>query len=131
MYWLPDVDELPVGESVVIAVDGFKFFQIHGRMPDYELIDSTSQVPVLSKDASWAGGDLDFYDFGDEVLILNADGQVVDAASWGLSTFAFSPPCVLVAPGSSHERFPADVDTNQAGDWREQVNPNPGEVPLP
>lgn len=131
MYWLPGADVLPASEAVVIAVDGARFYQIHNRLPDYELINSTLDVPVLSKDTTWASGDLDLYDFGDEVLILNTDGQVVDAVSWGLSHFAFSPPCVLVGPGSSHERFPAELDTDQASDWREQIAPNPGEVPLP
>ncbi|MFN2196028.1 MAG: lamin tail domain-containing protein [Anaerolineales bacterium] len=131
MYWLPAGDVLAPGEAVSIAVDGAKFEQIYAHPPDYELVDSTSEVPVLSKDAAWGSGELDFFDFGDEILILNTAGQVVDAASWGTSHFAFSPPCVLVAQGSSSERFPSEVDTNQASDWREQINPNPGEVPLP
>lgn len=63
-------------------------------------------------------------------MLLDVDDVVVDALSWGTSTFAFDPSASKVRTGHSLERYPPYMDTDMALDWRDQEVPNPGELDL-
>ena len=65
---------------------------------------------------------------GDEVLFLDIGDTVVDALSWGDSTWAFDPAAPSVAKGHTLEWQPAYIDT--AADWKDQPIPMPGDVDL-
>ena len=121
---------LPAGEVILVANRAITFFSLYGFNPDYELVNSDPEVPDLVKYSAWAGGTVNLSNSGDDVLILDGDDMVVDAVSWGSSTFAFDPSVPPVAEGHSLERQPAGVDTNSAVDWFDQTYPTPGWVDL-
>ncbi len=82
----------------------------------------------MQKDPDWSSGSINLSASGDEVLLIDDFVQILDAVSWGASTFAFTPPVPAVAPGHSLERSPAQLDTDQASDWLDQPLPAPGAV---
>lgn len=118
------------GEVILVANRATTFFSMYGFNPDYELVSSDPEVPDLVKYSAWAGGTLNLSNGGDDVLILDGDDLVIEAVSWGSSTFAFDPSVAPVAEGHSLERQPAGVDTNTAMDWIDQPFPTPGWVDL-
>jgi hypothetical protein len=130
MLIFPSAAILEPGEVVVIANQAVIFYDIYGFLPDYEMVSSHSDVPVMTKYAQWSTGNVVLSDVGDEVLILDGEDNIVDAVSWGSSTFVFNPSVANVNPGYSIERYPADCDTDTASDWRGQPNPHPGNVDL-
>jgi hypothetical protein len=121
---------LPAGEVAVIAYRADVFWYTYGFQPDFEIVDSNSAVPDLVKYSSWAGGSFNLSNSGDEILLLDHQDGLVDALSWGESSFAFSPAVPSIQEGHSLERRPADQDTNSAADWFDQAEPNPGYADL-
>jgi hypothetical protein len=131
LYSFPAASSLPANGVIVVAGRGEDFYHVYGFVPDYEITDTRPDVPDVVPLAGWGMGEFDLDQTDDEVFIRDEWGGVVDAVSWGSSTFAFSPPLEIVSPGSSWERFPPDLDTNRAADWRQQVYPNPGAISMP
>ncbi|GAB4524662.1 MAG: hypothetical protein Fur0018_08380 [Anaerolineales bacterium] len=125
MYAFPVSSTLPAGGYAVIAHDGAVFSATWGFAPDYELVDSLPDVPDLQKYTPWSGGSVQLGNSGDEALLLGPGDVLVDALSWGNSAFAFDPPCPDVPEGHSLERYPPDVDSDTAADWRDQPAPQP------
>jgi len=66
---------------------------------------------------------------GDRVILSRFDGLEIDAVSYGTDTYAFVPACSDVDEGHSLARHPKGFDTNQASDWEDLTNPNPGTNP--
>lgn len=130
MYVFPKDVYLEAGEVLVVAYRGTTFLTMYGFKPNFELIASDANVPEMLKYSNWANGSLNLSNAGDEILLLGAEDNLVDAVSWGDSQFAFSPSVPLVAAGHSLERKPADQDTDTALDWIDQSFPHPGEVDL-
>lgn len=130
MYHFPRGTVLEPAHVLVVANRATDFFSIFGFDPDFEIIDSDQSVPDLRKYKAWAVGNLNLSNSGDEVVLLNEDNLIVDAVSWGDSTFAFDPSVSKVPPGYSLERTPADQDRDRASDWRGQSSPAPGVVDL-
>jgi hypothetical protein len=130
MYRFPGGTDIGPGDSLVIACDAAQFIARYGFAPDYELPEwgSDPAVPDMIVYIGWGNPNFDMNNRGDEVLLLNSADQVVDALSWGNSTWALNPSIPIVVEGHSLERYPANVDTNQASDWIEQAAPNPGGV---
>ena len=128
MLQFPDDLILAPGQVIVIANAASVFKAAYGRNPDFEMRESDLQVPNMTKYADWSGGNIELENTGDEVLVLNASDQVVDAVSWGSSAFAFFPSATKVNEGHSLARSPAYQDTDSAADWIEDSNPQPGEV---
>jgi len=118
------------GQVIVIANNAVVFRATYGFNPDYEMESSDPTVPVLSRYTEWAERGIELTNTGDELLLLDGNNQKVDALSWGTSTFAFDPPISNVPEGYSVERYPANLDTNSALDWRKQNSPYPGVVDL-
>ena len=128
MFRFPEIHYLVSGEVIVIANQATAFFSQYGFFPDYELVDTVSQVPNMLKYSTWASGSINLSNSGDDVLLLNGDDQIIDAVSWDGSSFAFVPPVSGVDEGHSIERRPANYDSDKALDWVDQSIPAPGQV---
>lgn len=128
MFAFPPGTMLQPGETLVIAGQAVVFYGLFGQQPDFELRESDPTVADMLRYTAWAGGSLELGNSGDEVLLLNAYDEVLDALSWGASRFAFDPTVKSPTGGHSLERFPASQDTDAASDWREQEQPSPGSV---
>lgn len=130
MYQFPSGSLIAPGQVVVIADRGDLFSNQYGKPPDFEIENTLDQVPEMIKDRGWASGSLNLGNAGDDLLILGATYELLDAVSWGNSVFAFSPSVELVEEGHSIARSPADIDTDTAKDWIEQSVPDPGSVDI-
>ena len=130
MYRFPDGAVIAGGHVLVIASSGTEFFARYGFRPDYELVESDPDIPNLVQYPVWATGVINLGNLLDEVILLNPADQVIDALSWGDSTWAFTPSCPDVPESHSLERRPANLDTNTYLDWIDQIQPAPGQVNL-
>lgn len=130
MYLFPKTASIPPGGVTVIAYQALNFSNEQGFLPDFELTDSSSSVPDMTKYRNWAGGVVNLSNSGDEILLVDRNDSILDSLSWGNSSFVFSDPIPLVADGHSIERIPANIDHNHSGDWWDQSNPQPGVVDL-
>jgi hypothetical protein len=126
MYVFPAGSLIPAHDVIVVANMAFQFEADHGWKPDFELAESDPAVPNLVKYTIWATGSISLSNTGDELLLLDAADELIDAVSWAESTWAFDPSVPDVAEGPSIERFPAGADTDTALDWVDQENPTPG-----
>lgn len=128
MYRFPPDTSLTGKGILVIANHALVFANKYGVNPDFEYNQTDPGVPSMVKYALWSGGTMFLNNDGDEVLVLNDNDELADAVSWGSSNFAFIPAVPKAADGVSIERYPADVDSDNANDWRNQSNPAPGVV---
>jgi hypothetical protein len=128
MYSFPAGAVIAPLQALVVAVDAGIYFRLYGLIPDFELRGPDPDVPDMVRYTAWAGGGIELVNTGDEVLILDGGDQVIDALSWGSCAFAFDPSAPKVSGGHSLERFPPEVDTDTALDWRDQPLPSPGRV---
>ncbi len=118
------------GQVMVIASQALAFQKQFGMLPDFEMRESDPEVPTLSKYTAWSGGGVELSNGGDEVLILGEQDQLVDAVSWGSSTFAFNPSVKGGKEGHSIERAPASQDSDTSADWRASDSPFPWRIPI-
>jgi hypothetical protein len=130
MYRFPKNALIPPRKVVVVANRAISFFATYGFLPDFEFKESDGDDPDMVKYVSWAGGNVELVNAGDEVVILGARDVQVDALSWGGSAHAFDPPVSNVASGYSVGRVPANRDTDTAMDWQGMASPRPGSVDL-
>ena len=117
-------------QVIVVANRADVYFQYYGRYPDFEMVDSMQSITDMVRYTAWGSREVVLTNTGDEVVLLDGGDQLVDAFSWGDSTFAFSPPAARVSEGSSSERYPPYIDTDTARDWRSCQPPRPGSVDL-
>lgn len=131
MHAFPPDASIPGGGVLVIAGDALKFQADWGRKPDYELGGYDPGVPDLIVATAWSTGTMALGNGGDQVLLLDADDAMVDAAQWLTTTLAGIAPFTATL-GASHslQRWPPAADTdNCAVDFRDQAMPSPGRVP--
>jgi hypothetical protein len=131
MYEFPQGASIAPGQVLILANQADDFIVRYGFQPDYELVETDPDVPNMIPYTAWASGAVNLGNISDETLVLDAGNQVIDALSWGESSWAFNPPVPAPARGSSMERRPANLDTDTAADWFEQNTPVPGVVYLP
>ncbi len=132
MYWFPAGSTLEPGQVAILANRATNFNLQNGFLPDYEINDSHQEVPDMIAYLDWSGGEFRLENTGDQVLIMDADDNIVDVVAFEQSEYlGFYPPVVSVAEGHSIERYPANIDTDTNSDWIDQVDPNPGIVSLP
>lgn len=131
MYVFPEDTLLRANQAIVIAQNAAAYFADWGKKPDYELSDYDPEVPDLQPYTAWAGGTVNLANTGDEVVLLDKDDRVVDAAVWlNGSEPSTAPFPAAVQAGHTLQRWPPNVDTNDcAVDFREQSVPSPGLVP--
>jgi hypothetical protein len=77
------------------------------------MIFSSSPVPELLSDSVWGLGVFYFSNIGNEVPLLGPGNGLLDAISYGNSTWAFDSSIPLVAEVHLLERYPPERDTNQ------------------
>jgi hypothetical protein len=130
MYRFPSASVIEPGQVIIVANRALIFIQKYGFRPDFELANSDPSVPDLAKYREWAGGVINLNNLGDEILLLDADDNLLDTVSWGDSIFAFNPPAPKVSDDHSLERRPGDSDQGQAEEWFDQPEPQPGSVYL-
>ena len=129
MMRFPTGASIAPGATIVVANRASAFSAAYGFKPNYEMLESDPTVPNMAN-SGWASGSVALHNDSDEVLLLDGSNKVVDALSWGSSTFAFAPPAPDVAEGHALERRPANRDADAAGDWIDQSAPAPGHVVL-
>ncbi len=127
MFAFPSGAYIGPGQVAVIARRGDAFTANHGFAPAFELEDSDPAIPDLIKYLAWATGSVTLSNTGDDLLLLDEADGLVDAMSWGSSTWAFDPSAPDVAQGHSLARSPAGADTDTAADWIDQPTPSPGQ----
>ncbi|MDT8304865.1 MAG: lamin tail domain-containing protein [Anaerolineae bacterium] len=128
----PDGTRIGPSATLVIAFSAADFQARYGRLPDFEVYDSTPHVPDLPDDP--AGGDpaaiLQLGNEGDEIILRDAQGRVVDVVAYGSGAHPQVVSCPLLATsGHSLERYPYWRDTDDCpADFRDWPLPNPGEL---
>lgn len=121
------------GETLVVAISGIDFFAEYGMYPDFEILNTVTAVPDLLDDLAW--GDpatfLQLGNLGDEVILRDAQDQIVDVVTYGAGSYPGVVGCPLVSLlNASLERWPYWRDTdNCLMDFREWPFPSPGAVP--
>jgi hypothetical protein len=134
-----DVRKFPPGtivqpqETIVIALTATGFNSNFGFNPDFEVLDSDPVVINLADDPNW--GDpaaiLQLGNLGDEVLLRDPAGYLVDAIAYGNGHVPGITTCPLVISSNySLQRYPYWQDTDQCEyDFREWPLPGPGSLP--
>jgi hypothetical protein len=134
-----DVRRFPRGtyidsdSTLVIATSATGFFSLFGTQPDFEILDSNPLVPDLIDDKNW--GDpaaiLQLANGGDEVIIRDPAGQIIEAIAYGSGQVPGNVSCPVTSlAGASLERYPPWRDTDNCPlDFREWPFPNPGQIP--
>jgi hypothetical protein len=128
----PDGTWLAPQATLVIAFSAVDFRAQYGRSPDFEIYNSDPLIPDLPDEPAW--GDpaawLQLGNTGDEVLLRDPSGKVVDALAYGSGSHPQVISCPLLpAAGYSLERYPYWRDTNDCpADFRPWPLPNPGEL---
>jgi hypothetical protein len=130
MLQFPDNSTINAGQVVIIAYDGAAFVSAYGNSPDYEMQDTGPTIPDMIPYTAWGLGGVQLSNTGDEVLLLDGNDQIVDSISYDSSNVFLAPPIPGVLAGHSLERYPPDIDTDTAADWRDQASPDPGNVNL-
>lgn len=128
MMGFPDGALVEPNQVIIVAQTAAGFRKLYGIAPDYEMLDTEADVPDMILYAAWAGGTVGLSNGGDEVLLLDALDNVVDAINYGDSVHYFSPAIGGVLRGQSIERVPASCDTDSPGDWQPQRTTTPGVV---
>ncbi|MEE8357460.1 MAG: lamin tail domain-containing protein [Anaerolineales bacterium] len=129
MLLFPEGDVIEPGELIIIAYQAVDFESTYDFKPDYEMSASDPAVKLLIPYRSWAGGKIKFNNSGDDLVILDGWDEIVDTLAYGNSDFILFQPCVSAAKeGYSLARYPAGIDTDTAGDWKESEIPSPGEI---
>ena len=130
-YQFPPNASILADQVLVVAVTTTGFQRgFPGRKPDYEILDTDSQVPDMLEYPTQGEGDWGLNNDGDEVLLFDALDQAVDVLVYGQGSF----PGVIAHPGVAYghslERAPAWRDTDDCrADFRDWPYPSPGSLP--
>lgn len=133
-YAFPREARLLHDQVIVIAACATYFSAEYGFNPDYEWANCDPAVPDLTPVGSWEGFGLALGNDQDEVLLLRADGAIVDSVAWGGSTRAGVIPYPLAAEdtfpfGATLKRYPPDMDRDDCSrDFYISWNPSPRNV---
>lgn len=124
---------IAAGQTLVVATTGTAFQTEYGAYPDFEILDTTPDVPDMIDDLNWGDPNtfLRLGNSGDEIILRDPFDGIVDMLVYGAEPAANASACALVSqPGYSLERFPYWLDTDAcAADFREWPFPNPGLLP--
>lgn len=124
---------LPPQGTLVVAFSAADFEAAYGRLPDFEIYGSDPRVPDLPDDPAWGDSAalLQLGNSGDEILLRNPAGVVVDVVAYGSGSHPQVISCPLLsASGHSLERYPYWRDSdNCLADFRDWPLPGPGLLP--
>lgn len=124
---------LPPGEVLVVAQQGTAFEARFGFPPDFEILNSSDQVPDLIDDPLWGdpGQFLRLGNSGDVVLLRDGQNRLVDGLAYGDRILAGEESCGLIPAGHSLRRRPYWLDRNSCPlDFEGWPAPDPGRLPL-
>jgi uncharacterized repeat protein (TIGR01451 family) len=130
-YYFPDGTILPPYGILVIAA----LAQLVDFEPDLEFVTDRSfddpAVPNMVRVTPWDGFGFALSNEGDEVVLQNQDGEVVDVLVYGDGAFPGVKPFFLdIAAGHSIERRPPHRDTEYcSADFYETYPPTPRDWP--
>ncbi len=130
MLRFPQGTVLLPGHALVVAQTARGFRALYGRAPDLEIVDSESAVPDMIADISWSNGRFALANKGDDLLLLDAANQPLDALSYGEAETFMQPSIPGVVSGLSLARTPSMCDSDRAGDWKARRAPSPGDLEL-
>jgi hypothetical protein len=118
LYRFPVGAVIPANDVVVVAVTATRFFTVYGFNPDFEFTPSDPAVPDMVADPTWDpdNGAVNMANTNDQAILVDATTNILDAASWGTSTFAFNPSIGAALDGQSYFRS-SFTDTDTASDW--------------
>lgn len=117
------------GQTRVVASQATGFAEVYGFQPDFEFNPSDANVPDLSVYLQWSTEVFLLNLLGDQVVVLDAQDQVVDAALYGQARYpgVYAHPGVNEA-GHSLERYPKERDSQDCSqDFIERYPPSPGQ----
>lgn len=133
MRIFPEGTVVPPESTLVVAFSARDFVAAYGRLPDFEIYNSDPLIPDLLDDPAW--GDpaalLQLGNTGDEVLLRDPAGVVVDVVAYGSGSHPQVISCPLLSAfGHSLERYPFWRDSdNCPADFRDWPLPGPGLLP--
>jgi hypothetical protein len=119
MYFLPDYTLTP-GTSVIIAADQDSWN--YPTSPDL-------YISTLTPDTTWGSGGFSLSNLGDQVVLIDNIGNLVDGACYGNVTCTFSgtvqvailDTALVMDVNQPGYKRNSDTDTDRAVDW--QTNP--------
>ncbi len=120
------------GQTKVIAFAGLAFFNEFGKAPDYEIVETDPLIPNLIDDPDW--GDpaafLQLGNQGDEIILRDGSGVIIDAIAYGAGIIPGQLSCHLViSSGRVLERYPYWRDSDSCpDDFLNWSLPTPGTV---
>lgn len=133
-YAFPEGSSFLHGQVVVVAACAAEFAAAYGFNPTYELMDCEPLVPDLEPVAAWEGFGLALGNVQDEVLLLRADGKLIDSVAWngeqraGVVPFPMDPGDTFPW-ATSLKRYPPDSDRDDCSqDFYVSWSPSPGRV---
>ncbi|MBU5443706.1 glycerophosphodiester phosphodiesterase family protein [Paenibacillus sp. MSJ-34] len=127
MFNFPDGTWIEPYQALVIAKNAKGFEELYGRKADFELDGSDPSVPDMIPNCDWGCGNMQFGNNGDEVLLLDADKNLIDAVVYKAGKYlGIKPHAGVMLKGFSLERVNARDTKSSAADFTEQPNPTPG-----
>ena len=133
MLQFPPGAILDPGGVIVVANQAAVFRSAYGFSPDFEMRDSDPAIPDMLPYSGWStGSKVELVNTGDEVLLLDGNDTIIDALSWGNSTWdqAFDPSPPTAEDGESLARSPTYKDSDSAADWVVAETPGPYQLDL-
>jgi glycerophosphoryl diester phosphodiesterase len=70
------------GHTIVVANKASSFYTVNGRYPDFEIVDTVTEVPDLFPYPAWGTGSMILGNQGDEVLLLDSSDALVDVVAY-------------------------------------------------
>jgi hypothetical protein len=115
-------------QTSVVAVQATGYQTLYGKLPDFEVSHTNSSVPDMTQAVDWSGtGTISLSNTGDEVLLFDACGTIIDVATWGTGIYPGVTAHATVAIGSSLERLVPQDGDDCTVDFVEQTVPTPGQ----
>jgi hypothetical protein len=128
MAFFPSGSVLAQSQAAVVALRATGFLAFTGLVADYEFVSTDAGVPDMTAAATWAIGAIALSNSGDEVLLLDRQFTILDAATFETSSY----PGVTPHPGTVDQSLERNVDFDRddcALDFAAQPTPTP-KVPL-
>jgi uncharacterized repeat protein (TIGR01451 family) len=131
LYRFPAGAVLPAGGVIVVAQQAADV----DLTPDYELLIDPQRndpsVPDMIPAGKWDGFGFALGNAGDEALLLDAAGAVVDVVTYGAGSFpGVIPHPGVASQGRSLERYPPEWDSDDCSmDFFDSYPSTPGALP--
>jgi len=120
------------GEVIVIANHADTFLETYGNPPDFALSSSSGQALKLENPSGDTRGNLRLRNLGDEVYLIDKEGDVFDGMTYGDSQEPqFQPSAERVPEGHSYLRTFKGNSGDPGRNWQDNPEPSPGWIAVP